>query len=126
MDFKQAVIRCVRDKYADFNGRAGRPEFWWFALACFAVGAVLSILGLDIIAMLVNLALLLPSLAVGARRMHDIGKSGWFQLLWLIPFIGWAVMIYFLVQPSAAANEYGEGPAAADASAVTPMPPGAV
>ena len=111
MDFKQAVIRCVRDKYADFNGRAGRPEFWWFALACFAVGAVLSIVGLDIIAMLVNLALLLPSLAVGARRMHDIGKSGWFQLLWLIPFIGWAVMIYFLVQPSAAANEYGEGPA---------------
>jgi uncharacterized membrane protein YhaH (DUF805 family) len=126
MDFKQSVIRCVRDKYADFNGRAGRPEFWWFALACFAVGMVFNILGLAIIGMLVNLALLLPSLAVGARRMHDIGKSGWFQLLWLIPFLGWAVLIYFLVQPSAPANEYGEGPAAAPDAAPTAVPPGAV
>jgi uncharacterized membrane protein YhaH (DUF805 family) len=126
MDFKQSVIRCVRDKYADFNGRAGRAEFWWFALACFAVGMVFNILGLAIIGLLVNLALLLPSLAVGARRMHDIGKSGWFQLLWLIPFLGWAVMIYFLVQPSGAANEYGEGPATATDVAPTAVPPGAV
>lgn len=125
MDFKQSVIRCVRDKYADFNGRAGRPEFWWFALATFAVGMVFSILGLDIIGMLVNLALLLPSLAVGARRLHDVGKSGWFQLLWLVPILGWAVLIYFLVQPSVPANEYGEGPAAAS-DVPAAMPPGAV
>lgn len=126
MDFKQSVIRCVRDKYADFNGRAGRPEFWWFALASFAISLVFSMLGLDIIGWLVSLGLLLPSLAVGARRMHDIGKSGWFQLLWLIPFIGWAVMIYFLVQPSGPANEYGEGPATATDVTTTAVPPGAV
>ena len=125
MDFKQSVIRCVRDKYVDFNGRAGRSEFWWFALFCFAVSLVLNTIGLGLIAMLFNLAMLLPSLGVGARRLHDMGKSGWFQLLWLIPLLGWAVMIYFLVQPSAPANEYGEGPATADAPTAA-VPPGAV
>jgi uncharacterized membrane protein YhaH (DUF805 family) len=124
MDFKQSVIRCVRDKYADFNGRASRPEFWWFALACFLVAVVFNLLRLELLGALVNLALLLPSLAVGSRRLHDIGKSGWFQLIWLIPLIGWAIMIYWLVQPSAGPNEYGEGPAAADVPAE--MPPGTV
>ena len=124
MDFKQAVLRCVRDKYAEFNGRASRSEFWWFALATFLVGLVLSILHLDIIALLVNLALIVPSLAVGARRLHDIGKSGWFQLIWLVPFIGWAFLIYWLVQPSVGANAYGDGPAQAEVPAE--MPPGAV
>jgi uncharacterized membrane protein YhaH (DUF805 family) len=125
MDFKQAVIRCLRDKYVDFNGRASRPEYWWFFLACVIVGLVFNIIGLDMLGLLVNLALLLPSLAVGARRLHDMGKSGWFQLVWLIPFIGWAIMIYWLVQPSAPANEYGEGPFAASAD-ITAVPPGAV
>ena len=125
MDFKQSVLRCVRDKYADFNGRAGRPEFWWFALFCFLVAAVFNVLRLEMIGMLANLALLLPSLAVGARRLHDMGKSGWFQLVWLIPFIGWAVMVYWLVQPSVAgANEYGD--AAARPENTPALPPGAV
>ena len=124
MDFKQSIIRCLRDKYVDFNGRAGRPEFWWFALFTLLVGVAFSLVGLDMIGALVNLALMLPSLAVGTRRLHDMGKSGWFQLLWLVPFIGWAILIYWLVQPSTVANEYGEGPAApADAAA---LPPGAV
>lgn len=125
MDFKQSILRCVRDKYADFNGRASRPEFWWFALFCFLVGAAFQVLHLEMIGMLANLALLLPSLAVGARRLHDMGKSGWFQLVWLIPFIGWAVMVYWLVQPSVAgANEYGEG--AAQPGNTPVLPPGAV
>jgi len=51
----------------------------------------------------------LPSLAVGARRLHDINKSGWFQLIWFIPILGWIYMIYLLVQDGdAAANQYGE------------------
>jgi uncharacterized membrane protein YhaH (DUF805 family) len=125
MDFKQSILRCVRDKYADFNGRASRPEFWWFALFCFLVGAVFQVLRLEMIGMLANLALLLPSLAVGARRLHDMGKSGWFQLVWLIPIIGWAVMVYWLVQPSVAgANEYGES--AAQPGPTPVLPPGAV
>jgi uncharacterized membrane protein YhaH (DUF805 family) len=123
MDFKQSVITCLKNKYVDFSGRAGRPEFWWFALFTLVVGLVIGMVS-DMLAMLVNLGLLLPSLAVGARRLHDIGKSGWFQLLWFIPVLGWAVMIYFLVQPTGAPNQYGEGPALPDAPAA--LPPGAV
>ncbi len=119
MDFKQAVTACLK-KYVEFNGRAGRPGFWWVALFTLVVSLLVSwILG-DIVGMLVNLALLLPSLAVGARRLHDIGKSGWFQLLWFIPLLGWAVMIYFLVQPTTGPNQYGEGPAVAEEAAVVP------
>lgn len=122
MDIKQSVITCLK-KYAEFNGRAGRPEFWWFALATVIAGLVVGWVS-DILGMLVNLGLLLPSLAVGARRLHDMGKSGWFQLLWFIPVLGWAVMIYWLVQPSAGPNVYGEGPALPEAPAAAP--PGAV
>ncbi len=125
MDFKQSVIRCLRDKYVGFDGRAGRSEFWWFALFTLLVAIVFSVIGLDFLGALVNLAFLLPSLSVGARRLHDIGKSGWFQLIWLIPFIGWAIMIYWLVQPSVVGpNQYGEGPAMPEGAAA--MPPGAV
>jgi uncharacterized membrane protein YhaH (DUF805 family) len=124
MDIKEAVITCVQKKYADFSGRAGRPEFWWFALACLVAGIVTSFIS-DWLAMLVNLALLVPSLAVGARRLHDQDKSGWLQLIWLIPFVGWAVMIYFMVQPTGPANKYGDGPAL-PAVDVAPLPPGAV
>jgi uncharacterized membrane protein YhaH (DUF805 family) len=120
MDFKLAVIRCLRDKYADFNGRAGRPEYWYFALACVALALVLNVLGLKLIAMLVNLALVVPSLAAGARRLHDIGKSGWFQALALIPFLGWILLIYWFAQPSVGPNQYGEGPAPADAPGALP------
>jgi uncharacterized membrane protein YhaH (DUF805 family) len=110
MDFQQAVKTCLK-KYVEFNGRAGRPEFWWFMLATILLQLVVSwVLG-DIVALLVNLGLLLPSLAAGARRLHDMGKSGWFQLLGFIPVIGWAVLIYWLAQPSVGPNEYGEGPA---------------
>ena len=124
MDFKQAVLRCVRDKYADFNGRAGRSEFWWFALASVLVQVVFSMLHLDLIGMLVSLALLIPSLAVGTRRLHDIGKSGWFQLIWLIPLVGWIFLVYLLAQPSVGPNQYGEGPALLEDPAA--VPPGAV
>jgi uncharacterized membrane protein YhaH (DUF805 family) len=120
MDFKQSIVICLKNKYVDFSGRAGRPEFWWFALFCLVAGLLVQVILGDIIAMLVNLALLLPSLAVGARRLHDIGKSGWFQLLWFIPFLGWAVMIYFLVQPTGGPNQYGEGPALPEAPALPP------
>ena len=65
---------------------------------------------------LLSLALLLPILAVTARRLHDIGKSGWLMLIGLIPLIGWLLLIYWYVQPSAeGANDYGETRAATDA-----------
>jgi uncharacterized membrane protein YhaH (DUF805 family) len=120
-EVKQSVITCFQ-KYVDFNGRAARPEFWWFALFTFVVSLILQMVLGYWVANLFSLAVLLPSLAVGARRLHDMGKSGWFQLLWLIPVLGWAVMIYWLVQPTAGPNRYGEGPAVL---VPVEMPPGA-
>ena len=122
MDFKEAVTTCLR-KYVDFTGRAGRPEYWWFALFSIAVSIVVTWLLGSWMGQLVNLGLLLPSLAAGTRRLHDTGKSGWFQLIWLVPLIGWILLVWWLAQPSVGANEYGEGPAQADVPA---LPPGAV
>lgn len=124
MDFKQAVFTCLRDKYADFKGRAGRSEFWWFFLAQVIVYVIASMLG-DVVYLVAALALLLPSLGAGARRLHDIGKSGWFLLLGLVPVVGFLVLLYFFLQPSSpGSNEWGAGPAGpADAPA---LPPGAV
>ena len=120
MDFKQAVTTCLR-KYADFTGRAGRSEFWWFALFTVLVSLVASFLLGRWFGQLANLVLLLPSIAVGTRRLHDIGKSGWFQLIWLVPLVGWLLLIYWFVQPSTSANAWGEGPAAAEPSALPPL-----
>ncbi len=104
MGFQEAV-QTVLSKYATFTGRAARPEFWWFMLFVFIVNIVTGILDgvlfngqvLNTIAML---ALLLPQLAVGVRRLHDIDRSGWWMLLALIPVVGWVALIYFNVQPS--------------------------
>ena len=108
-DFVNAVKTCLR-KYADFSGRAARPEFWWFVLAQFLAVFVVSIVS-DLLSTLVSLGLLLPALSVGARRLHDIGKSGWFQLLWIVPIIGWILLIYWACQPGqSGANAYGQPP----------------
>lgn len=96
MNFGQAISTCF-SKYATFSGRASRPEFWWFTLFQILVSIVASMLG-DIVAGLVSLALLLPALAVGARRLHDIGKSGWWQLI-MLTVIGLLLLIYWWVQP---------------------------
>ena len=110
MSFVQAVQVCLR-KYVDFSGRAARSEFWWFALFQLIVLLVASRLG-ELIYGVVALVLVLPSLAVGARRLHDIGKSGWFLLLHLLPIIGILVLIFFWVQPSQTeSNEHGIVPA---------------
>jgi uncharacterized membrane protein YhaH (DUF805 family) len=109
MDFVTAVKTCLAQKYAEFNGRASRPEFWWFALFSFVVQMIARMLLGVSLGGLVALALLVPSLAVGSRRLHDIGKSGWFQLLAFIPVIGWLVLLYWYVQPGKPeANQYGD------------------
>jgi uncharacterized membrane protein YhaH (DUF805 family) len=107
MNFMQAVQVCL-SKYVDFSGRARRSEFWWFFLFQVIVSIVASFLG-DVVSAIAGLALLLPALAVGARRLHDVGKSGWLQLIVLIPLIGILVLLYFWVQPgTSAANMHGE------------------
>jgi uncharacterized membrane protein YhaH (DUF805 family) len=108
-DIQKAVKTCF-NKYGDFNGRAARPEFWWFMLALTVVHIILSAI-LPLVGGVFALAVLVPSFSAGARRLHDTGKTGWLQLLWLIPFLGWAIMIYLLAQPGEpAANRWGNPP----------------
>ncbi|MBR0557138.1 DUF805 domain-containing protein [Ciceribacter sp. L1K23] len=117
MDF-QTAVRTVLSKYATFNGRASRPEFWWFVLFVFLVNIVTSIIdsvifGTPLLNSIAALGLLLPQLAVGARRLHDTDRSGWWLLIAFIPLIGWIVLIYFNIQPSQQGdNRFGPQPAA--------------
>lgn len=104
MTFGESIKTCF-SKYAEFSGRADRSEYWWFELFL-----VLLIVGAGIVnetlSNLVSLAVLLPSLAVGARRLHDIDKSGWWQLLYLVPVIGWLIVIYWCAQPAHEPNRF--------------------
>src|SRR6266576_6086656 len=95
MPIVNAVKACLA-KYANFNGRATRTEYWWFFLAVLLGSAVTSLIALRIYA-LFSLVTLLPLIAVGARRLHDTNRSGWWQLLALVPF-GVVVPIILLAQ----------------------------
>lgn len=99
MNFVSAIKSCL-GQYAGFSGRAVRSEFWWFFLFQIIVMVIASFLG-DVVSGIVSIALLLPAFAVGARRLHDIGRSGWWQLLTLTG-IGVLLLIYWWVQPSEA------------------------
>jgi uncharacterized membrane protein YhaH (DUF805 family) len=97
MTFTESVQTCFT-KYADFDGCASRSEFWWFTLFCWIASMLLNFFGGNAASGIFSLATLLPTLAVGARRLHDTDRSGWWQLLWLVPVVGWIVLIIFLVQ----------------------------
>ena len=97
MNFGQAISSCL-SKYATFSGRASRSEFWWFFLFQILISLAASMLG-ETINGLVALGLVLPALAVGTRRLHDIGKSGWWQVI-MLTVIGLLVLIYWWVKPT--------------------------
>ena len=115
-------IDCLTKKYACFSGRARRQEYWLFFLfnfiAAFVVGFIggflASVTGVDAFAFLgaiYNLAVLIPSFAVFCRRMHDTGRSGWWWLIALIPFVGWIVLLVFCCLDSQPGeNQYGPNP----------------
>lgn len=105
-------------KYATFSGRAHRSEFWFFVLFHFIVTIVANIIdaviGLPIVGGIYFLASFLPAIAVTARRLHDTGRSGWWQLIGLIPLIGVIVLIVFCASSGKPeANQFGEAPAPA-------------
>lgn len=106
-------------KYADFTGRARRKEFWMytlFYLIFYVLAAVIDVaLGTMIFAGIYALVLLIPTIAISARRLHDTGRSGWWQLIGLIPLIGAIVLLIFYVQDSLGENEYGPNPKAVEA-----------
>jgi uncharacterized membrane protein YhaH (DUF805 family) len=113
MGFGDAV-RSVFGQYARFTGRARRSELWFFELFVLAAGIVLGIVGAVIgtswLANLFSLAIVVPTLAVGARRLHDTGRTGWWQLIALVPLLGIIVLIAFWVQDSHGDNAHGPSP----------------
>lgn len=114
--------QLVWKKFAEFNGRARRKEYWMFTLFNILIFLVLEVLGIALMKSgvgviffallgLYALAVIIPSLAVGVRRLHDTGKSGWFILLGLIPIVGPVILLVFMVMDSTPEpNEYGPNP----------------
>ena len=113
----------VMKQYADFNGRARRKEYWMFLLfnIIFALVAMLvdNLLGMRIneqipygyLYLLYGLATFIPGIAVGVRRLHDVGKSGWWYLIAFIPLIGGLYLLYLFIQDGTpGSNEYGVNP----------------
>lgn len=98
MTFQESIRVCF-SKYADFNGRADRFEYWWFVLFIVIVSLATSMVS-SVLSGLFSLGTLLPSIAAAARRLHDTNRSGWWQLLLFIPVIGVIVLIVFLAQKS--------------------------
>lgn len=111
-------IKTVFWRYTQFSGRARRSEYWWFALGCLIASFVLiaidfmifpaSVAEVGVLSNIFGLAIFVPSIAVSARRLHDTGRSGWWQLVGLIPLIGLIILIVWLAkkgQPND--NDYG-------------------
>ena len=121
MDFVTAIKTCL-NKYVDFNGRASRSEYWWFVLAVIlaqvVAGIIGGIIGLNFLPWIVWLAVIVPTLAVAVRRLHDLDKPWVWILLGLIPVVG-LYLIYLFVQPGTPGpNQFGENPLPQTAAAV--------
>ena len=117
LSFQEAVTRAIQKNYCNFDGRASRSEFWWYFLFTFILGVVMTIAFhwnptvLNVVTGAVNLLLLLPGIGLSVRRLHDIGKSGWWLLLAFIPIIGSIILIVWDCQDSQmTSNEYGPVP----------------
>lgn len=114
----------LTNKYSDFSGRARRSEYWWFVLVnagaligivvvagiLSAIAKPLGVIGY-LLYLVVALGTLIPGLAVGIRRLHDTGKSGWFLLISLVPLVGGIILLVFLFSDSSKeSNQYGPSP----------------
>lgn len=103
-------------KYTTFTGRSQRSEYWFFYLGYIVLSILAMVLDIvlgtiAIFQSIVALGLFIPAIAVSIRRLHDIGKSGWWMLLAIIPILG-LVLLYFFVLDSKEDNIYGENPKA--------------
>lgn len=112
------AVKSVFSQYATFSGRARRSEYWYFVLFQIIVGVVLGVLALIIGESLVKvidgiwtLATLIPGLAVVWRRFHDIGKSGAWYFIFLVPVVGWIFLLVWLCKDSEPGdNRFGPNP----------------
>lgn len=114
-------LDALKKKYADFTGRARRTEYWMFVLfsliVAVGIGIVDGLITGGILGIVYALAILIPSIAIAVRRLHDTNRSGWWVLVSLVPFIGFLILIYFLVLDSQPGdNQYGPNPKAVGAA----------
>lgn len=114
MSFVEA-IKDFFNRYADFKGRTIKSGFWWVVLFNCVVNVALNRLGtivpfLDIVGYLYSVVMIIPLLAVDVRRLHDIGKSGKWLFMALVPIAGWIWLIVQYVKPSAGDNQWGLAP----------------
>jgi uncharacterized membrane protein YhaH (DUF805 family) len=119
MQMVNAYLNVVKNNYFQFHGRMARAEFWWFTLMNFLIALALSFIvlilsankNIDLAFAIIGiyyLALLLPSLGAQVRRLHDIGMSGWWILINLVPYIGAIALLIMLIFPSKPSGEvYG-------------------
>ncbi len=120
---------AVLKNYAGFSGRARRTEYWMFALVNLVITLIFYVLALVTrssffiaLVFLYGLAVLLPGLAVAVRRLHDVGMSGWWILIGLVPFVGGIVLLVFTLLPgNQGPNQYGDDPKGP--SMAVPYPP---
>ena len=118
-------------KYAVFSGRSRRKEYWYYVLFVAIISIVLNILdgllgtyersaGVGLLSTIFSLAVLIPSIAVSVRRLHDIDRTGWWVLISLVPIIGWIVLLVFHVQDSTpGTNRYGPNPKSTEYQSMT-------
>ena len=97
MTFYESILACFA-KYAEYNGRASRSEFWWFTLFVTLAASALAYIS-DVLASVFLIAILLPLLAAGTRRLRDSGKSGWWQLFLLAPVAGIVLLVFLWALP---------------------------
>ncbi|WP_410211312.1 DUF805 domain-containing protein [Aquirhabdus sp.] len=110
-------LDVLKNRYAQFEGRARREEFWMFVLVSLlisiAIAVVDAILGTKILGIIYSLALLVPNIALATRRLHDTNRSGWWQLIIFVPIIGIILLIvWYATEGQAESNQYGMNPKA--------------
>ncbi|MEE9271799.1 MAG: DUF805 domain-containing protein [Robiginitomaculum sp.] len=114
MNLKEAVRSVVLENYANFNGRASRSEYWWYTLAILIVEIIFfALIEMTPVFAILGIALLglfIPGIAVMIRRMHDLGKSGWFCLLGFIPIVSLLVLYWYCLRGTVGPNQYGDDP----------------
>ena len=130
MSFKEAIYICLKQKYSTISGRASRAEYWWFTLFMYLVNIVLYTLSVVMMFYLhrgsgaqmfgallvsglmsiISILLVVPSICVGIRRLHDIGRSGWWILLSFVPIVRFVILVFTLMPSQPTANEYDENP----------------
>ena len=129
MNYYMDVLR----KYFVFSGRARRKEYWMFILFNILISIGLSIVdrvtglysaesGVGLLSTIYSLAVLIPSIAVGVRRLHDTNRSGWWMLICLVPFIGSIVLlVFFVLDSDPGTNQYGPNPKLAGPGTAIPI-----